>query len=108
MRNRTLIALGGLLFTCLGSCLAYISVPHEPVVNKAALADCVMIGKITAIRTDTVKARLYRWQDAKEKKTGFTIAEVEVMETILGNAKAKKVLIGFISQRRYQPAPRVG
>jgi hypothetical protein len=90
-----------------GSSGAYITLPKEPIVNKVALSNCVVVGKITAIRVKPVQGRLYPYQ-AKGKGTAFTIAEVEVKEAIFGIKQQKKILVGFIEHRQYKPAPAVG
>jgi hypothetical protein len=87
---------------------AYITLPKEPILHKMALANCVVVGKITAIRKEPVNARLYLSQDAKAKGTKFTIAEVQITEAIAGVKEQKKILIGFIGHRDYKPAPAVG
>jgi hypothetical protein len=96
------------LLAWVGESAAYISLPIEPTVNKMALANCVVVGKITAIRAEPVNARLYPLQDAKAKGTKFTIAEVEVTEAISVIKKQREILVGFIGHRQYKPAPAVG
>src|SRR2546423_15545142 len=71
----------------------YITVPKEPIPNKVAQADCVVVGKITAVEPKPVFARLYQHIDAKME---FVVADVEVSEPLLGPKAAKKVRVAFV------------
>jgi hypothetical protein len=88
---------------------SYIAVPKEPIANKIAQADCVVVGKITAIDPKPVFARLYRHIDAK---MGFVVADVEVSKHLLGPKAAKKVRLAFlqfqVKSGEHKPAPAVG
>jgi hypothetical protein len=88
---------------------SYITVPKEPIPNKVAQADCVVVGKITAIEPKPVFARLYRHIDAKME---FVVADVEVSEPLLGPKAAKKVRLAFlqfqVKSGEHKPAPAVG
>lgn len=87
----------------------YITVPKEPIPNKVAQADCVVVGKITAVEPKPVFARLYRHIDAKME---FVAADVEVSEPLLGPKAAKKVRLAFlgiqVKSGEHKPAPAVG
>jgi hypothetical protein len=87
----------------------YIAVPLEPIPNRVALANCVVVGRITAVAADPVTARLYPFQSAK---VDFTVAEVQVSETVCGARGTKRVRLGFIGfslkSGQYKPAPAVG
>lgn len=87
----------------------YITVPKEPIPNKIAQADCVVVGKITAVEPKPVLARLYAHIDAKME---FVVADVEVSELLLGPKGAKKVRVAFVAFQvksgEHKPAPAVG
>jgi hypothetical protein len=90
-----------------GRSSAYITVPREPIPNKAALADCIVVGKITSIRPKPVEARLYHHG---EGRIPFVVAEVQVTEMLHGAKDAKQVSIGFIEFQVKAAAtkPKVG
>src|ERR1051326_2693907 len=58
---------------------SYITVPKEPIPNKIAQADCVVVGKIKAVEPKPVFARLYHHIAAKMQ---FVVADVEVSEPL--------------------------
>ncbi len=87
----------------------YITVPKEPIPNKIAQADCVVVGKITAVAPKPVLARLYGHIDAKVE---FVMADVEVSEPLFGPKAAKKVRVAFlgiqVKSGEHKPKPAVG
>src|SRR5262247_3045303 len=61
---------------------AYLSMPSEPIAHKVAAADCVVLGKITAIQAKPAMGQVYRYSPTPEM--AFAIVEVEVKETLYG------------------------
>src|SRR5215475_1180059 len=112
MKMQRLLTLAGVcapvLFLATPS-YSYITVPKEPIHNKIAQADCVVVGKITAVEPKPVFARLYNHIDAKME---FVVADVEVSEPFLGPKAAKKVRLAFlwfqVKSGEHKPAPSVG
>jgi hypothetical protein len=68
---------------------AYIALPKESLAQKVAVADCVVLGKITAIQDKPAqgKGEMRGWD--------FTIVEVEVKESLYGAKDKKQVRLGF-------------
>jgi hypothetical protein len=112
MKMQRLLSLAGgcasVLFLATPS-YSYITVPKEPIPNKIAQADCVVVGKITAVEPKPVFARLYRHIDAKME---FVVADVEVSKPLSGPKAAKKVRLAFlqfqVKSGQHKPAPAVG
>lgn len=90
--------------------IAYVSMPKEPIAHKMALADCVVLGKITAIQAKPVQGQVWRYSALP--KWDFTVVEVEVLEPLFGPKNTKKVRFGFIGSLEkngsYKPTPAVG
>jgi hypothetical protein len=84
--------------------------PKESVANKVALADCVVLGKVTAIEAGPVQGQVWRYSALP--KWDFTIVEVEIAEPLFGAKGVKRARFGFIGSLeknvQYQPAPAVG
>src|SRR5262249_15560532 len=84
MKMQWLLSIAGVCATVLflaTTSYSYITVPKEPIPNKIAQADCVVVGKITAVGAKPVFARLYDHINAKME---FVVADVEVSEPLLG------------------------
>lgn len=92
------------------SSTAYLSMPREPIAHRVAAGDCVVLGRITAIRDKPEQGQVYR--HSATPRWDFTIVEVEVKESLYG-AKDKKHLrfgirdIGWYKQES-KPGPVVG
>jgi hypothetical protein len=71
---------------------AYISLPREPAPNKVAIADCVVVGKVTASQPEPVSAHPYRQQATRLE---FMVVTMAVRETLFGPRQAQ-VRMGFI------------
>jgi len=71
------------------SSTAYIALPKEPLAHKVAIAECVVLGKITAIQEKPAqgKGEIRRWD--------FTVVEVEVRESLYGAKEKKQLHFGF-------------
>ena len=87
-------------------CHAYITVPKEPIPNKAALADCIVVGKIVKLHEKEVEARLYHHGDVR---VAFVVVDVEVTEPLYGAKEVKQVAFAFIGfQVKAAAKPAVG
>lgn len=73
----------------------------DPIPDRVAAADIVIVGKITAIEDKTVMAR--QQANAKEK-TEFKVALVQVAEPLKGAKGLTIVRLGFIPPCRGPPA----
>ncbi|MBY0523076.1 MAG: hypothetical protein K2R98_06740 [Gemmataceae bacterium] len=104
-----------LLCLCLAAVLTILAVTvpvqalvmaPSPIPDRVALADIIIIGKVTAIEDKTVMAK--RFPDDKEKAQ-FGVGVVEVEDGIIG-AKAKaKIRIGFVPPPPPNPnQPQIG
>jgi hypothetical protein len=89
---------------------AYISMPKEPIAHKVAAADCVVLGKITAIRDKPEQGQVYRY--SATPRWDFTIVEVDVTESLYGAKDKKKLRFGFRNigwyKQESKPGPAVG
>lgn len=85
---------------------AYLSMPKEPIAHKVAAADCVVLGKITAIRAKPQQGQVWRY--SAKPQWDFTIVEVEVAETLTGPRGVKQARFGFRNIKHYKPAIEVG
>ena len=85
---------------------AYISMPKEPIAHKVAVADCVVLGKITAIQAKPMLGQVWRYNELPNAE--FTVVEVEVQETFVGPKDAKRARFGLRETKAYKPAPAVG
>jgi hypothetical protein len=73
--------------------MAFHSMPKEPVGRKVAAADCVVLGRITAIQPRPVQGQA--WRTSALPRWDFTIVEVEVKEALYGAKGKKQVRFGF-------------
>ena len=91
-----------------GAAKGYISLSMAPVPEKVAVADSVIVGKITAVRDKTATTRPFRHMDSVME---FQVVDVAVTEVLFG-PKVKEAALGFISVKlkggQYKPAPAVG
>ena len=86
------------------SSTAYIALPKESLAQKVAFADCVVLGKITAIQDKPVqgKGEMRGWD--------FTIFDVEIKDSLYGAKDKKQVRFGLpnIDKQGAKPAkPRL-
>jgi hypothetical protein len=83
---------------------AYVALPKESLAQKIAFADCVVLGKITAIQDKPVqgKGEMRGWD--------FTIVEVEIKQSLHGAKDQKQLRLGFpnIDKRGAKPGLTVG
>jgi hypothetical protein len=86
------------------SSTAYIALPKESLAQKVAIAECVVLGKITAIQDKPTqgKGEMRGWD--------FTIVDVEIKESLYGAKDKKQVRFGFpdIDKQRAKPGLTVG
>jgi hypothetical protein len=68
---------------------AYIALPKESLAQKVAVADCVVLGKITAIQDKPVQGK------GGMRGVDFTIVEVEIKESLYGAKDKKQIRMGF-------------
>lgn len=94
------------MFCWTSSSTAYISMPNEPMAHKVAVADCVVLGKITSIQAKPALGQV--WRHSVLPKWEFTIVEVEVQETFYGAKDVKQVRFGLRDIKSYKPVPAVG
>ena len=88
------------------SSTAYLSMPSEPIAHKVGAADCVVLGKITAIQANSMPGQVYRYSPTPQM--AFTIVEVEVQESLYGLKDMKQVRFGFRDVKAYKPNLAVG
>src|SRR5437867_11908377 len=82
------LAVAGML-CCASSSTAYIALPKESLAQKVAFADCVVLGKITAIQDKPAEGKVeMRWRD-------FSMADVEIKESLYGAKDKKQVRFRF-------------
>lgn len=76
----------------------YIDGPKDPPATRFALADCVVLGKITALQAKPVEAGVY---GGPSRKKTFRLATFEIKEAISGGVKdTKQIQVGFLE---YEP-----
>jgi hypothetical protein len=87
---------------------AYIVLYREPVINKTAIAESIVIARVVASQPDPVTARLYRHHESTSQ---FRVFTVEVRETLLG-PKMPTARMAFIAWKvksgEYKSVPAVG
>jgi hypothetical protein len=92
------------------SAAAYITMPKESIAHKLAVADSVVLGKITAVADTPVKGRLWRYSDAAIWE--LTVVDVAVSEVFAGPPDEKVARFAFLSARlqggSYETTPKVG
>src|SRR5439155_18945993 len=96
------LAVAGML-CCAASSTAYIALPKESLAQKVAVADCVVLGKITAIQDKPAqgKGEMRGWD--------FTIVDVEVKESLYGAKDRQQVRFGFPNiNKQAKPGLTVG
>src|SRR5687767_8359399 len=89
MKPISLAALAGLFFVSVAS--ARMAAPPA-VPLRVAVADLVVVGKVTGFADKTVKAELFKGDDRE-----MSIAKVKVEEALLGKAAGKEVQVGYFA-----------
>lgn len=85
---------------------AYISMPKEPIAHKVAVADCVVLGKITAIQAKPEMGQV--WRSSALPRWDFSVIEVDVLESFYGPKDVKKARFGIREPKAYKPDLAVG
>ena len=100
---RRMFATAAAVMICLGLALqahAMMAAP-SPIGDRVALAQVIVVGKVTAIEDKTVNAMRF---PGDKDKAQYGVAVIEVEDGILGAKAKSKVRLGFIPP----PAPNPG
>jgi hypothetical protein len=95
----SLMCLG--VLTSVSSGRAMMVMAPQPIAQRVASADCIVVGKVTGFTDKTVSARAF--PGAKDK-TAYQVAIVQVEKGLYGAKGKKEIKVGFIPP----PAPGAG
>ncbi len=95
------LAAAGLALTASPAAAKRIALP--PPANRAATADVVVVGTVTAVEKETVDAKPYPVAD---KPQAYTVAVIKVQDGLIGAAGLTHVKVGFVALGA--PAPGRG
>ena len=87
------------MLCCASSSTAYIALPKESLAQKVAFADCVVLGKITAIQDKPAEGK------GEMRGRDFTIADVEIKESLYGAKDKSRSALGFPTSTSRGPSP---
>ncbi len=103
---RCLAALAGLMLLApAGRVRAYVPRSAPSVPQRVALADCVFIGKVTALEAGVVNA-LPTPTFPGARKVPYQVAVVEVGEALAGPKEPRRVRVGFLAPPPEGKGPR--
>jgi hypothetical protein len=104
IRSAGLALLVASMLSWASSSTAYIALPKESLAQKVAVADCVVLGKITAIQAKPAPGQ------GEMRGWDFTIVDVQVQESLYGAKDKKQIRFGFpnLDKQGAKPGLAVG